>query len=279
MEITKLDNQQLILATKDAVRKEKDQTHKVLGHLQEIDRRRLYWDFHCSSLHEYCCQELGYTSGEAQYRVAAIKLMRGSVKIEAAVMTGELSLSNAVLVNNFLSQMDGVTANEIKEDVVEKCKNKTKSQAKDILTNSPKSQKNKIIDDEIKVLMNKLTHLMGKQKVKEMLETTLSESEAKLEKSAQRAPQKTSGRVVPAATMAKLKLRAQGQCEYIDEKGRRCCQTTKLTVEHVVPFAVGGGHELNNLKIFCAGHNQRAAMIFYGARKMESFLYRSKVLS
>ncbi len=193
-------------------------------------------------------------------------------------MKGELSLSNAVMVNNFLSQMDVVTASDIKEDLVEKCKNKTKSQAKAILTNTPAKQKSKTIHDEIKVLINKITHVMGTQKVKEMLETKLEECEAKLEKSAERAPNKTSGRVVPAATVAKLKLRAQGQCEYKDEKGRRCCQTTKLTVEHVVPFAVGGSHELNNLKIFCAGHNQRSAMIFYGVRKMESYLCRSKVL-
>ncbi len=45
MEITKLSNQQLILATKNAVRMEKDQTHKVILHLQEIDRRRIYWVF------------------------------------------------------------------------------------------------------------------------------------------------------------------------------------------------------------------------------------------
>lgn len=45
-------------------------------------------------------KELNYTSGEAAYRIAAGKLMRESKKIEAKIKSGDLNLSNAVLVHN-----------------------------------------------------------------------------------------------------------------------------------------------------------------------------------
>jgi len=50
------------------------------------------------------------------------------------------------------------------------------------------------------------------------------------------------------------------RCAYVDpETGRRCCETRFLEYQHVDAFSRGGLHSVENLKLFCRGHNQFAA--------------------
>jgi len=50
------------------------------------------------------------------------------------------------------------------------------------------------------------------------------------------------------------------QCAYVDpDNGRRCCETRFLEFQHVEAFSRGGVHSVENLKLFCRGHNQFAA--------------------
>ena len=100
MTIKNLTDHKLLIETKNARAIEKLKIHEVLLHLKEILNRKLFVDLNYGSLHEYCMRELGYTSGEAAYRVSAVKLMGESKKIELKIKTGELNLSNAVLVHN-----------------------------------------------------------------------------------------------------------------------------------------------------------------------------------
>jgi len=50
------------------------------------------------------------------------------------------------------------------------------------------------------------------------------------------------------------------RCTYVDPKtGRRCCEIRFLEFQHVEAFSRGGLHSVENLKLFCRGHNQFAA--------------------
>ena len=66
-----------------------------------------------------------------------------------------------------------------------------------------------------------------------------------------------SGRAIPAAVKREVWRRDRGRCRYVDRiSGRRCGSQHLLQIDHVVPFACGGGAEPNNLRLLCAAHHR-----------------------
>jgi hypothetical protein len=94
MQLASLQDQQLLIATKTLVQSEREVLTKVLHHLREIERRRLYSDLGCQSLFEYAVKELKYSESQASRRLQAMRLMKEIPQIETAIASGELSLSN-----------------------------------------------------------------------------------------------------------------------------------------------------------------------------------------
>jgi 5-methylcytosine-specific restriction endonuclease McrA len=72
-------------------------------------------------------------------------------------------------------------------------------------------------------------------------------------------------RHIPQATRDHVFHRDGERCTYVGPNGRRCTATTNLQIDHVVPFARGGTHEANNLRLLCAEHNRRGAELVFGA--------------
>jgi 5-methylcytosine-specific restriction endonuclease McrA len=74
-------------------------------------------------------------------------------------------------------------------------------------------------------------------------------------------------RHIPQATRDHVFHRDGERCTYVGPTGRRCTATTNLQIDHVTPFARGGTHEANNLRLLCAEHNRRWAELLFGARE------------
>lgn len=55
-----------------------------------------------------------------------------------------------------------------------------------------------------------------------------------------------------------------GRCTFVDSTGRRCTETIDLEIDHVKPFALGGEHEMANLRVMCAAHNRLMAERTFG---------------
>ena len=65
------------------------------------------------------------------------------------------------------------------------------------------------------------------------------------------------GRAIPAAVKREVWRRDRGRCRYVDRaSGRRCGSRHLLQIDHVVPYASGGGAEPNNLRLLCAAHHR-----------------------
>ena len=94
MNLKTLKDQELHLATKNLVEKERELLTQILKHLYEIERRRLFCDYQCSSLWEYCVKQLGYSEGQAMRRISAMRLIKEIPEVESKVSEGSLSLSN-----------------------------------------------------------------------------------------------------------------------------------------------------------------------------------------
>ena len=65
------------------------------------------------------------------------------------------------------------------------------------------------------------------------------------------------GRAIPAAVKRAVWQRDRGRCSYVDRtSGRRCGSQHLLQIDHVMPYALGGGAEPNNLRLLCAAHHR-----------------------
>ena len=67
--------------------------------------------------------------------------------------------------------------------------------------------------------------------------------------------------------------RAGEQCTYFSEiTGKRCTEKHFLQVEHIIPVAMGGSSEQENLTVLCACHNRLSAIDSFGMEKMRPYL-------
>jgi 5-methylcytosine-specific restriction endonuclease McrA len=72
------------------------------------------------------------------------------------------------------------------------------------------------------------------------------------------------GRHVPAALRRAVFERDEGRCTFQSDSGEHCRETAHLELHHLVPFARGGEHRLDNLTLRCRAHNALAAEQDFG---------------
>ena len=64
-------------------------------------------------------------------------------------------------------------------------------------------------------------------------------------------------RAIPLAVRRQVWDRDRGCCSYVDRgSGRRCGSRHLLEIDHVVPYALGGSAEPDNLRLLCAAHHR-----------------------
>jgi 5-methylcytosine-specific restriction endonuclease McrA len=78
-------------------------------------------------------------------------------------------------------------------------------------------------------------------------------------------------RYIPKAVRDRVFLRDEGRCTFTGPGGRRCSSTRDLQVDHIVPFARGGGNSMSNLRLLCGKHNRLEAERAYGQGHMERY--------
>lgn len=120
MNLNRLSDQELLKTTKDLVQVERSTLTKILHHLREIERRKLYSDLGCASLFEYAVKHLQYSEGQAGRRIQAMRLLKEIPEIEQKIESGVLSLSNISQAQTFFreasSHQSNGTANVVTRD-------------------------------------------------------------------------------------------------------------------------------------------------------------------
>ncbi len=61
------------------------------------------------------------------------------------------------------------------------------------------------------------------------------------------------------------------QCRFVSIAGRRCTARECLEFHHRHPFAFGGTHHPDNLRLMCRTHNMLLAEADYGKKAMAKF--------
>ena len=70
--------------------------------------------------------------------------------------------------------------------------------------------------------------------------------------------------------------RDAGQCTFCSASGRRCSERRFVQIDHVHPYAVGGGATVDNLRLRCRAHNLHSARAFLGTKFMRASLRRAR---
>ena len=68
---------------------------------------------------------------------------------------------------------------------------------------------------------------------------------------------RASSRAIPAAVKRQVWRRDGGRCTYVDrETGRRCNSRHLIEIDHILPYALGGGANPENLRLACRAHHR-----------------------
>jgi 5-methylcytosine-specific restriction endonuclease McrA len=63
-------------------------------------------------------------------------------------------------------------------------------------------------------------------------------------------------RYIPASVRREVWMRDQGKCSYIHPRsGRKCVSPFALELDHLNPYAYGGAHTAENLRLLCRAHH------------------------
>jgi hypothetical protein len=156
---------------------EKQLLTKVLHHLREFDRRRLFSALGYTSLFDYAVRKLGYSEDQAYRRIAAMRLMKDMPGLDRELETGRLTLTHIGIAQAaFKREREAGNAFSI-EEKAETLKSiaglSTREAEAKILEISPKSQDledrvEQVSHEKIEVqfeanlaLKEKLDHLRG----------------------------------------------------------------------------------------------------------------------
>jgi hypothetical protein len=258
--------------TKDLVKKEKHFTVLILQNLKHIEDHKLFAKLGYSSLCKYLIEELKYSEGEANIRVANVKLMKKSKVANEKIISGELSLTNGKDLFRAVDQCKDFSEEKIIK-VIGAIKNKTSREAQSAIAQFFEIEAPK---DEKVILRGEVLNKLNRLKKKYQIDSTLELLEILFERDLKEVivnndvkVQEKNSRYIPVKVKAATIARAQAQCEYVGASGKRCLEKRHLQFEHVLPFALGGKNGEANIKYYCRSHNQLTAIEVFGQKRVK----------
>ncbi|WPU66226.1 HNH endonuclease [Peredibacter starrii] len=267
MRLNHLANKILLSDTKKLAGAEREATVKLLHHLKEIDKRKLYCDLKHSSLFAYCVHELGYSEGAAHRRIVAARALAEMPEIEKKIEDGSLNLTNISLVNQFIDdpiqkrevfkEIENLTKNECEQKLFEITGKEEKPKDKKKRISKNKIQVAFVLSDETMELVEQLKNLLGKEMEMDQLIQFMAkkaiESVEKTKFKQTKPRQSLSPAKVGRAIPASVKRTVYGR----DKKCTNCGTTHNLNYDHIIPYSMGGPSSVENLRLLCRECNQR----------------------
>jgi len=130
--------------------------------------------------------------------------------------------------------------------------------------NHPEGQWNNILEDMCLLALSKwdpeVKILTSKKKIDPMPHgTSMVKQMQKLK------PPTPLKRNIPTKIRKYVWIRDQGKCQFIDPLTKKMCgERFGAQIDHVLPWALGGEHSIENLRVLCWGHNQHRAKKTFG---------------
>jgi len=268
---------------KELVSAQKKMEIDILLSLDEVMARRLHLSAGYCSLAEYCKDVFGISHDVAWKRAMAVMAIRPFPKLlellrggrthvsHLAMLSGRITQANADKIIDFLPgaskrdlqffleriQSDGSFADvEPTIEIKIRCPREVLDKLDHVRGLLSKANRPGAGDLGL-VLEQLLDHYIEKKDPVKKAERVMAKSrhpEAK-PKDLTRPGAVHVRRAIPAATRHQVLLRDGGQCTFEGSDGRRCAEKSVLHIDHIRPWALGGGHEAENLRVLCRTHN------------------------
>ena len=103
-DLRRLSDLDLLSRTERLARLERATTLRLLHHLNEIARRKLYLELGFGSLYDYCIRRLHYSGSSACRRIQAARCIREHPEVLGLVEAGELDLGTVYLIERVLTE-------------------------------------------------------------------------------------------------------------------------------------------------------------------------------
>lgn len=253
---------------------------EILYHIQENDRRKLYSDYKCTSLFDYCVRILGYSEASAQRRIVATRMLMDFPDIGSKLQKGALTLTNISLIQQHFRENE---INNLKEKklILSKIENLSKKECEKKLfqisgkEKSATEEKKRISHDKNLVsLILSDTTLAEIEKLKSLLSKNLPMDELikfmakaaieKVEREKFKQTEKPKA-VSPAKVIGRIPVSALKREVYErDKKCVKCGSIHHLNYDHRKPWALGGETNSENIRLLCFNCNQRSRIMVFG---------------
>lgn len=306
MNLINLSDEKLLIETEKAAAGEREATTRLLHHLGEVQRRRLFAVAGCASLFDYCVRVLKMSEPQAARRVNAARVLVEFPELEEKINSGVLSVTAVSQAQVFFraeAKAAGAVAKEKKREILAKIEGCSTRKIEKVLAGEstvPQAHIREIVKEvgsdfvEVRCALDQDT-LAAIERLKEvwsheMPGATVADIIKKMAKvcaekfdpqvKAERAvrqrearkavapaPESRRSRYIPAAVRQEVRLRDRGACTFMDNVGRQCGSRQFLQFDHVAPFGKGGENSAENLRLRCFAHNQLHLREQFGQRR------------
>lgn len=259
MNLKHLTDKSLHEDTKRLASAERELTVKILHHLKEIDRRKLFSEHGCTSLHHYCVKELGYSEGSAHRRIVSARLLNEIPAIEEKIENGSLNLMNISSLTNFFKENE-ISDVEKKKEILSKVEGLSTRECELKLlqlSDKPIERRHCIwIGDSTLDKIKDYRALKGtNESFEEIISEALTNAHAELERAKfklVRHPRKDSqsDNRIPSASVKREVFLRDKQCV-------KCGSKFGLEFDHQHPYSLGGKSTPENIRLLCRNCNQR----------------------
>lgn len=106
VDIQRLTNEELIRRTEELAADIRTKTCDLVESLAEMDRRKLYQDFHYASLFEYCIHKLRMSEAATYRRIRAARAFQAYPPVKPLMREGKLTLEALALLHPYLNDAD-----------------------------------------------------------------------------------------------------------------------------------------------------------------------------
>ena len=249
---------------------EREILSQVLLHIREVDRRKLFAALGFASLFDYLTRGLKYSEGSAQRRISAARLSSTVPMVIELIETGDLTLAQTSLIQTQAK----AESSQMKEKMIAEIKGKNFRESEKIIQSQTQTEKlptkRKIQlegDQELLELLEELQHLKATkcdqisllkdvcrqeiQRLKKSKFKTLEKPKAAAVKKTPLGQPQKSNRHIPAEVKRRVAERDQHRCV-------KCGSQRYLQFDHRQPWALGGDHSVENIRLLCFHCNQRA---------------------
>lgn len=273
MDLKSLSDKSLLAHTLNLALKERQILMDVLRHLHEIDRRNLYSDLKCSSLFDYCVKVLKYSEGQASRRVSAMRLLKQVPKIAPHIESGEINLTQLNQAKVFFDEMQIQKPKE-KQDIILKLSGKSTRESEKMLW----EMRGEDVPQKVTLVLKPET-LQKLKQVQSLNSHACSDMDSLILKMCEEVekhwdPTRTY-RLSKGAKVDKRYISVHVKSEVWKRDQRKCSKcgsVSRLEIDHIKPFAVGGRSELGNLRLLCRNCNQREGFKYFGQPKFRQSL-------